>query len=235
MLRCCAVLCGLVSVAALSTAETAPSPAATVEPLLHRFLARADEPLVEYRGSRHLEARNDRLNLDAWMDVATELGQAGFRYRVTREGGSDAIRGRVFRSLLDNEVEAFASGDAARSSFTATNYDLTLGEPSEPGLVKLLVRPRRRDVTLIDGAVYITDTDADLVRVEGRLAKSPSFWTRRVDIVKQYTRIGGLRVPVRVDSTAQIRFAGASTLAMTYQYDMINGITVVPSPQIAAR
>ena len=37
------------------------------------------------------------------------------------------------------------------------------------------------------------------MRVEGELAKSPSFWTRRIEVVKQYARVAGLRVPVRVD------------------------------------
>ena len=217
---------------ALATAEPAvPSP--TIEPVLHRFLARADEPLVQYRGSRYLEARNERLNLDGWMEVATELGESGFHYRVLREGGSEMIRRRVFRSILDNEEQLFATQDAERASFSevnydfnAVNYDLTSPEPAEPGIVKLFARPKRRDVTLIDGAVYVTDTDADLIRAEGRLAKNPSFWTKRVDVVKQYGRIGGRRVPVRVDSTAQMRLAGTSTLTMTYDYEMINGIIV---------
>jgi hypothetical protein len=81
-------------------------------------------------------------------------------------------------------------------------------------------------VTLIDGAVYVTDTDADLVRVEGELAKNPSFWTRHVQVVKQYARISGLRVPVRVESTAQMRLVGTSSLTMTYDYSMINGVPV---------
>jgi hypothetical protein len=169
------------------------------------------------------------------MVIATELTADGFHYRVIDEGGSDLIRGRVFRSMLENEEQIFASGDVARSSFTPTNYDLTAGDAAEPGLVKLFARPKRKDVTLIDGAVFITDTDADLVRVEGRLAKSPSFWTRRVDVVKQYARVAGLRVPVRVESTAQIRFAGTSTMTMTYDYEMINGVNVTAGEKIAAR
>ena len=72
------------------------------------------------------------------------------------------------------------------------------------------------------------------VRVEGRLAKNPSFWIKRVEVVKQYGRIAGHRVPVRVDSTAQMRLAGTSTLTMTYDYEMINGITVPPSRAVAA-
>ena len=230
-------LAGLFGALMLATAfvMAEPAPAASaLEPVLHRFLTRADEPLVTYRGSRHLEGQNERYNISGWMDIAVELTEGGFHYRVLDEGGSDLIRRRVFRSMLENEEQIFANGDMARSSISSTNYDLTPAETSETGLVKLFARPKRKDITLIDGAVYITDTDADLVRVEGRLAKSPSFWTRRVDVVKHYTRVGGLRVPIRVESTAQIRFAGTSTMTMTYDYEMINGVNVGPSRAVVA-
>jgi hypothetical protein len=39
---------------------------------------------------------------------------------------------------------------------------------------------------------------------------------------------------VRVDSTAQIRFAGTSTMTMTYDYQMINGVNIASSRGIAA-
>lgn len=227
-----ALLVALTALTALATAESSP---AAFEPVLHRFLSRADEPLVTYRGTRRLEGRNERFNVSGWMAIATELTADGFHYRVIDEGGSDLIRGRVFRSMLENEEQIFASGDRARSSFTSINYDLTAGDAAEPGLVKLFARPKRKDVTLIDGAVFITDSDADLVRVEGRLAKSPSFWTRRVDVVKQYARVAGLRVPVRIDSTAQIRFVATSTMTMTYDYEMINGVNVADRDKVAAR
>ena len=233
MRRFAVVFVLLTALTALATAESASGPA-TLEPIFNRFLSRADEPLVTYRGTRHLEGRNERFHAWAWMEVATELKPDGFHYRVIREGGSDLIRGRVFRSMLESEEEVFANGDAARSSFTASNYELTPADASEPGLVKLFAHPRRKDVTLIDGAVYITDTDADLVRVEGRLAKSPSFWTRRVDVVKRYGRIAGLRVPVRIESTAQMRFAGTSTMTTTYDYDMINGVNVASLQAVTA-
>ena len=232
-MRRLAVLFGaLAALTAFVAAEPLPTPSA-VEPVLHRFLTRADEPLLTYRGTRRLEGRNDRFNASGWMEIAVDLTTDGFHYRVLNEGGSDLIRRRVFRSMLENEEQIFANGDMARSGFTSNNYDLTPSDASEPGLVKLLARPKRKDITLIDGAVYITDTDADLVRVEGRLAKSPSFWTRRVDVVKQYARVGGLRVPVRVDSTAQIRLVGTSTMSMTYDYEMINGVNVSGSPTVA--
>lgn len=232
-MRRLAIVFGAVTLATTFVVAEQPAPSG-LEPVLHRFLTRADEPLVAYRGTRHLEGRNERYNMSGWMDIAVELAEDGFHYRVLDEGGSDLIRRRVFRSMLENEEQIFANGDMARSSISSTNYELTPAEASEAGLVKLLARPKRKDVTLIDGAIYITDTDADLVRVEGRLAKSPSFWTRRVDVVKHYTRVGGLRVPIRVESTAQIRFAGTSTMTMTYDYEMINGVNVGASRGVVA-
>ena len=89
--------------------------------------------------------------------------------------------------------------------------------------MKLLAKPRRKEVSLIDGAVFVTSDDADLVRVEGRMAKNPSFWTSKVYLVRRYERVGGVRVPVRLDSTAQIKFAGESKMSMIYRYESING------------
>ena len=80
--------------------------------------------------------------------------------------------------------------------------------------------------------MWVTDTEADLVRVEGRLAKSPSFWARRVDIVRRYGRVAGVRVPLSVESTAHVRIAGPSAMTMTYQYEMVNGRPVT-SPESA--
>jgi len=109
---------------------------------------------------------------------------------------------------------------------TPLNYELNGAEPAEPGVVRLFARPRRHDISLVDGSVFVTQEDADLLRVEGRLAKNPSFWTTRVDLVRRYERIDGIRVPIRLDTVAQIRIAGASTMSIVYDYEMVNGQTI---------
>jgi len=203
------------------------SDASAVEPVVQRFLSRPDEPLTQFRATRHLEAQNDRFNKEATMDVITELLPDGkFTYTIQRESGSTTIRNRVMRGLLENEKEMAAAKDPSRFAVTPANYDVTGGEMTDEGTVKLLAKPRRKDAGLIDGAVFITTADSDIVRVEGRLVKTPSFWTTRVDVVKRYARIAGARVPIRLDTTAHIRFAGASTMTMTYSYEMVNGVAV---------
>lgn len=219
----------------LTSPAAQPQPVAA-EPVVQRFLSRPDEPVTRYRALRRLEAHNKRFNKHGWIEAWTELTPDGrFTFEIVRQGGSDYIIKKVLRPLLENEEKLFATGDVARSAVTLENYDLEGTEAASHGLVKLLVKPKREEVSLIDGAVFVTKQEADLVRLEGRLAKNPSFWTKRVDVVRRYDRIGGVRVPVSLDSVAQVRFAGTSTLSMTYEYEMVNGIQVAAANVVASQ
>jgi hypothetical protein len=211
----------------LSAAEAPRSADSAIQPVLERFLARSDEPLTAYRAIRRLEGANDRFDKHAVVEVVTELRPGGqFHFEIISETGSEYVRDKVLRPILETEAKVFSSGKASQSALTPENYELGGGVILDEGLVKLFAKPRRKDVSLIDGAVFLTSDDADLVRIEGRMAKNPSFWTTRVNVVRHYDRIAGIRVPVRLDSTAQIRFAGESTLTMSYDYQSINGVDV---------
>jgi len=70
------------------------------------------------------------------------------------------------------------------------------------------------------------------VRLEGQLSKNPSFWTRKVEIVRRCGRVGGAHVPLEIESVAQVLIAGRSTFRMTYEYETINGVRVGnPTPR----
>ena len=128
---------------------------------MQRFLSRADEPLTHYRALRRLEGRNDRFKLHGWLEAWTELTPDGhFKYEIAREGGSEYIRSKALRSVLENEQKLFATGDPSRSAMTPANYELQGMEAAEPGLVKLLVKPKRREVSLIEGAAFVTEDEA---------------------------------------------------------------------------
>jgi hypothetical protein len=217
----------LLAVLALAVAlpTSAQSPVAD-DPLVQRFLDRQDAAVVSYRGTRRLEASNERFKKHGWMDVAVELSpDRGFIYTVLAEGGSGYIRDKVLRKALSGEAAAVREQEPTKAALTPANYLLASAEGREDGLSAIRIRPRRSDMFLVDGVVTVT-ADADIVRVEGRLAKTPSFWTRRVDVVRHYGRVEGIRVPLGMESTAEVRIAGRSTFRMTSTYQEINGIAV---------
>jgi len=233
----------------LPPADAPPVGSPTTEgSLLERFLSRQAENVVRYRAIRRLEAENKRFNVQGWMEVMTELSpESGFTWTVIEEGGSGYIRNKVLRKTLEGEVQAVRNNDPSKAALTEANYTFTLTAPAkspvaratsdddeedpEPsidgdsaaGLATLFITPKRKDMLLVSGAVTVAAADADLVQVEGRLSKTPSFWTRSVDIIRRYGRIGGIRVPVSTESSANVRIAGRSAFKMTYDYQMING------------
>lgn len=201
--------------------------------LRERFLARVDEPLVQYRAVRRLAARNERFHKEASLDVATTLDPSvGFQYEVLAQSGSGYVRTRVLEPILQGEARAVRENAPASAALTTANYEFVAAASDGAPLARLLIRPRRKDVLLVDGAILVTPDEADLVRIEGRLARNPSFWTSRVEVSREYARIAGVRVPVRVESRAWVKIAGVSTFVMTYEYEEVNGRTLAPSSAV---
>jgi hypothetical protein len=231
-----AVACAVADVHATTAGPKGPalhSLHQTAHPsVLQRFLARGEEPPVEYRALRRLEAQNPKFKQSAWMLAWTEYDHVnGFRYQIVDEGGSGYIRSKVLRAALEGEQKIWANREPQKASFTHDNYLFDDGPPSPDGLAALGVRPKRKDVLLVQGSIFVQPSDGELARIEGTLSKSPSFWTRRVDVVRRYERKGGVRVPVSIESVAHVLIAGRSTFKMTYEYQTINGQTV-GDPQV---
>jgi hypothetical protein len=116
--------------------------------------------------------------------------------------------------------------DAQQIALNLQNYEFKRGEHDDGGLVRVGIRPKRRAPMLVEGSIFLTESDADLVRVEGSLVKRPSFWTRRVDVVRRYARIAGVRVPISMTSRADVLLVGQSSFSMDYRYLEINGQAV---------
>jgi hypothetical protein len=200
---------------------------------LQRFLSRGESPTVEYRALRRLEANNPHFGQRAWMEAWTEYDHAGgFRYAVVGEGGSGYIRSKVLRAALEGEHKMWLAREPQRASFSHDNYMFQDGAVTPEGLAAIVVKPRRKDILLVEGSIFLEPGDGDLTRIEGKLSKTPSIWTRRVDIVRRYERLAGVRVPVSIESVAHVLIAGRSTFKMTYEYETINGHPVgTPQPR----
>ena len=191
--------------------------------LIDRFLQHPSE-LHTYEAVRHMEAAS--LGHSGWIEARTHYAPAdGFTFTVTASGGSGIINNHVLRPILQREKEMIATGDSSKSALDKRNYDFAAGERDADGTPRILLHPLRREETLIDGSVLVGDS-GDITRLEGRLAKNPSFWVKRADIVRSYARIAGANVPVKLESVAEMRIFGRATMTMTYAYSNIDGQNV---------
>jgi hypothetical protein len=207
----------------LAGATFIPVQAGSRSETLERFLALDDPDPTQYRALRRMEARNEQFGKSATMDVWTEGDEKGFRYAIVSEEGSEYIRSHVFRQTLETERKMWASGAPGAAALTPANYEFQENGVQPDGSASLVMKPRRKDVLLVDGTIYLSPSDGDLIRMEGMLSKTPSFWARHVKITRWYKRFAGIRMPVALESTANVRVAGQSTFRMTYEYESVNG------------
>jgi hypothetical protein len=212
----------LMLVLALSAGSTTfATPPDSLDSPTERFLSQTSRQ-PSYRATRRLEAANG--SRKGWLEASTTFStETGFSYQILRGGGSDYIRNNVLKAVLDGERDMIARGEADRSTLVRANYTFQPSGIDADGFAKVLLTPRRQERALLAGAMFLRPAEGELVRLQGRLAKNPSFWVRDVDIVRRYRRINAAVVPITMDSKAHVRFLGAATFSMTYDYIEING------------
>lgn len=195
-----------------------------------------EAPLVQYRAYRRMHARNEKYGHEAWLEAWTEFDGRSFRYEIVRERGSEYVLNKVLRKVLAREQELIAEGGADRAELSPENYEFLEPASHGKGVRYVLLKPRRKDILLVDGRLVLNTAGTELLRVEGRLAKNPSFWTSLVNVIRDFARMNGVRVPIATESIAKIKLAGLSRMLVRYEYESINGkpVALAARPAMAA-
>lgn len=215
LLAACLALLTLGQTFALGQAE--PS----IERVVSRFNTATPPP---YRAFRRLDGGLSGSSKQGWLEVWTEFVPGrGFTYEVTAEGGHEYVRNKVLRDLLRNEQDLLARGQPLRAPMVAKNYEFSDGGATESGLRRIALKGTRKSHGILNGSLLLDPATGSLVRLEGRLLKSPSFWLRDVDVTWKYARLGDHDLPVEMTSAGRVRLFGRSTFKMRYDYVSIDG------------
>ena len=179
----------------------------------------------QYRALRRIEggltnSSDKQGGIEAWTEF--QPGR-GFKYEVVREGGSEYVRNKILRHMLETEQELIAAGKRLRASLEAKNYTFEDGGLTESGLQRILLKPVKKSEGLVNGSAFLDTGTGYMTKLQGRLVKSPSFWVRDVDVTWRFACVGGHIVPVEMTSTGRVRMFGKSNFRMTYEYVAIDG------------
>lgn len=196
---------------------------------LDRYLNRTGPRLESFEAFRHLEASTRGGAMRGWVDACTTLDRTGFRYRIIDQGGAAVIRHRVLIAALDEERRVRIGGASDAAEIQTANYLFDEPQIDADGRIRVPITPRRQERMLIKGAILLAPESGALTRVEGRLAKRPSFWTRHVDVDRQYEQLADVWVPVHMTSAASVLVVGHSSFEMTYDYLTVNDVPVTPT------
>jgi hypothetical protein len=134
------------------------------------------------------------------------------RFTIDKVAGSD--RGeKVVRRILDKETEM--SEQDAPGAITRQNYEFSyIGHITIDGhsCHVLRLNPKREEKDLVDGKAYV-DAHTYLVRrVEGYMAKTPSWWLKKIYLTLDFSDVRGMWLQTATHAEADVRMLGRHTL-----------------------
>ncbi len=134
-------------------------------------------------------------------------------YKIIESKGSD--RGeKVVRKILEHEAAA-EKVNPSPTAIIPANYDFALqGREMFEGVNCYLIalKPKREDPSLINGRAWVDPNTFSIRKLEGKMAKSPSWWVKDVDVVVNFGEIGGIWMQTASHAVADVRVIGKYTV-----------------------
>jgi hypothetical protein len=132
-------------------------------------------------------------------------------FKPIRFMGDRFVKINIIARLLSSEVDHVERDDVTRTAISPANYKLSFKGTVhiEGHLVHVFqVKPYKNRPGLFKGRIYLEAHTGSLLRVEGRIVKSPSLFVKHIEFVQDYADIGSFTLPVHVHSVARAFFVG---------------------------
>ena len=79
------------------------------------------------------------------------------------------------------------------------------------------VKPHKKRVGLFKGRVYLDVHTGTLVRAEGSVVKSPSFFVKHIEFWQEYADVQSFTLPVHIHSEAKARIVGRTIVDIVHR------------------
>jgi len=223
----------LVAVVACASAQTG-STVPTVETIVARMTrARAENraclrPYIVTRDYQLFGKERDKTKSQVIADVAF-VPPDSKKYTIQQTNGS-GLGGMIVRRMLANEAEV--TKDYASTDFSPDNYGFRFireEDVSGQRCYVLELLPRRKDIHLLRGDVWVDANTYLPRRYEGELAKAPSWWVRDVRVAFVYGKVGGMWLQTASEASANVRILGRSTMVSQDVRYKLNEVIITAS------
>lgn len=134
--------------------------------------------------------------------------------------GDGFVKSNVITRLLQSEVDHVQKDDGALTAISEKNYKFSYkGTGKLNGrLVHVFhLKPRVKRPGLFKGKIFIDAYNGSLVRAEGQIVKSPSFFIKKLEFAQDYTDIGDFTFPTHMHSEAKARVIGKTIVDISHR------------------
>jgi len=197
----------------------------TAEQTLARFRQRNAEQAARIDGYR------DHTIITADLPNASQHGEFELERTYTAQPrnlvfqsvsyrGDNFVKSNVIVRYLQSEVDHVTKDDPNSTALSENNYKM---ESKGLALVNgregwvFQVKPRKKRAGLFKGRFYLDAQTGALLRMEGRISKSPSFFIRSIDFTQDFEEVDGFVMPTRLQSVTRAHLIGKAIVTVLHK------------------
>jgi hypothetical protein len=142
------------------------------------------------------------------------------QFTALRYTGDGFVKTNVITRLLQSEVDHVKQDDNESTAISQQNYKFSYKGTSQINdrLVHVYqLKPRKKRPGLFKGRLYLDAHTGSLVRVEGAVVKSPSFFVKKIEFVQEYEDVGNFTFPTHIHSNALARVIGRTVVDISHR------------------
>ncbi len=204
-----------------SRAPNLPHSPASALDTFHEHRTNQTQRLAAYTANSTIRAFLPSTSRYAELEVLMHyVAPRTLQLTQTRFGGDLSVKRNVIARFLQSEVDHVAKQEQSKVAITPDNYAFRYkGDDLLDGRYVHVysVKPRRKIPGLFKGEIYLDSNRGTLLRVKGKLVKSPSFLIRQIEFVQNYADFDGFTLPVHLHSIIAARVLGKVILDVSTQ------------------
>jgi hypothetical protein len=140
---------------------------------------------------------------------------AELEFSPVRSSGDSFVKSNVIARMLQSEVDHVHRREQSQTAISSANYKFSYKGTSEINAVPVYifeVKPHKKRIGLFKGKMYLDAATGELVRAQGRIVKSPSFFIKKIEFIQDYAHVNGFTLPLHLHSEAQTRIVGKAVV-----------------------
>lgn len=164
-------------------------------------LIRAELPTSSQRGEFRLERHY--------------IAPRTLAFKAVRYEGDGFVKTNVIARILQSEVDHVQKDDPSLTALAPENYKFSHKATTQLDgrtVHVYQIKPRKKRPGLFKGQIYLDAQTGRLVRVEGRVVRSPSIFIKKIDFVQDYAEVDGFNLPAHMHSEAKAALVGRTVV-----------------------
>jgi hypothetical protein len=156
-------------------------------------------------------------------------------YKPIQFTGDGFVKSNVITRVLQSEVDFVQKGDAQQVALTDANYKFSykgLQDLDGHSAYVYQVKARAKRVGLFKGRIYLDAHNGNVLRTEGTIIKSPSFFVRKLEFVQDYASVDGYTLPAHLHSTAKASIVGQTVVDIYHRGYQLTSASAAAFPAL---